>query len=262
MKRRPWTLRVAALVAAGVLSSAAAYGTSDEGVGAVDPKAAELVRRMAGYLSGLDAFRVLSETTIEVVLEDGQKLQFGNATLTTVRRPDRLRADRRGDLAGASLYYDGGQVTLYGTSQQYYASAAAPASLDELLGFLEERLDMAAPAADLLHSDGGAGLLEAVQSGLYVGRSEVSGVPCHHLAFRAEEVDWQVWIEDGERPLPRKYVITTRDVEGSPQFAVELGDWDVAPTVSDEDFLFVPPEGATKIEFDMPDGAGEEEAGS
>jgi len=197
-----------------------------------------------------------------VVLENGQKLQFGSATRTALRRPDRLRADRLGELAAISLYYNGSQVTLYGPRQKYYASKDAPASLDELLPFLEDKLDLAAPGADLLYSDGGAGLLDGVQSGLYVGLAEVSGVRCHHLAFRSEGVDWQIWIEDGARPLPRKYVITTRDVEGSPQFEVELGEWEISANISDAEFAFSPPKGATKIEFDQGAEAPEQEEGS
>jgi hypothetical protein len=254
--------RAVTLALAGLLAAVPAMQTAGaEEASGVDPKAAAQMQRMVDYLAGLTAFRLRTETTLEVVLETGQKIQFGSVVRGAVQRPDRLRADREGDVVALSLYYDGSHVTLWSPHKQYYASKAAPATLDEVLGFLEEELDMAAPAADLLYSDGGAELLKEATSGLYVGVSEVDGARCHHLAFRAEDVDWQIWIEDGERPLPRKYVITTRDVEGLPQFEVRLGDWEVAAAIPDEEFTFTPPEGATRIEIQTPDAAGSGEEG-
>jgi hypothetical protein len=247
---------------AGLLAIAPAMQTAEaEEAGGVDPKAAAQMKRMVDYLAGLTAFRLRTETTLEVVLESGQKIQFGSTARGAVQRPNRLRVDREGDVAALSLYYDGSHVTLWSPRRQYYASKAAPATLDDVLGFLEEELDMAAPAADLLYSDGGAGLLKEATSGLYVGVSEVDGARCHHLAFRAEHVDWQIWIEDGERPLPRKYVITTRDVEGSPQFAVRLSDWEVAAMIPREEFTFTFFNDTATTEIYTPHEAGNGEEG-
>jgi hypothetical protein len=41
--------------------------------------------------------------------------------------------------------------------------------------------------------------------GSYIGREEVGGSVTHHLAFRNPNVDWQIWIRDGQQPLPLKY---------------------------------------------------------
>ena len=88
-----------------------------------------------------------------------------------------------------------------------------------------------------------------MQSGFYAGLSAVLGVECHHLAFRGEETDWQIWIENSERPLPKKCVITTKWVAGAPQFTALLTNWDVSPQLKDSLFTFVPPGKAQKIEF-------------
>jgi hypothetical protein len=74
-------------------------------------------------------------------------------------------------------------------------------------------------------------------------------VPVHHLAFRTPSIDFQVWVQDGDKPLPRKYVITTKWMTGAPQNGVELTDWNLAPRIDDTVFTFTPPAGARKIDF-------------
>ena len=82
-----------------------------------------------------------------------------------------------------------------------------------------------------------------------VGPSVVGGVKTTHLAFRGGEVDWQIWIEDGDKPLPRKFILSSKKVSGEPEFTVLIRNWDVAPKLSDQEFNFKPPKGAKKIEF-------------
>jgi len=77
----------------------------------------------------------------------------------------------------------------------------------------------------------------------------VGGVQCDHLAFRGPVVDWQMWIQDGAQPLLRKYVITTKDLAGWPQFTLVVRDWNLAPSFGDSRFSFVPSAGARQIEF-------------
>ena len=55
-----------------------------------------------------------------------------------------------------------------------------------------------------------------------LGSGVINGVECDYLAFRTEDVDWQIWVEDGERALPRKVVITFKDQPGYPQFVAVL----------------------------------------
>ena len=216
----------------------------------VDPQADRVLRGMSQYLQGLRAFRVSADSALEVVLENGQKLQFVAASQVVVRRPDRLRSERRGAQADAVLYYDGDSVTLFGRRQNVWATTEAPRALDEMIEFARDDLDIEAPAADLLASDVYATLMEDVRSGMYVGQEEVGGVSAHHLAFRNRGgTDWQIWVQDGATPLPVRYVVVSTDVQSDPQFEVALHDWDTRATVSDADFAFEAPPGARQIEF-------------
>ena len=131
----------------------------------------------------------------------------------------------------------------------YYATIDAPPTIEAAMDHAEQSFGLVAPLADLMYKNSYDLLTEDVQTGFYVGLSTVFGVECHHLAFRAEETDWQVWIETGERPFPKKFVITSKWVAGAPQFTGLLTKWDVSPELKDSLFIFVAPEGADQIEF-------------
>jgi hypothetical protein len=215
----------------------------------IDPEAEKMLRRMGDYLATRQQFTVKAENTLEVVLTSGQKLQFGGPTTLSVSRPNRMRAHRQGDIANQEFFYDGKTLTLYNPRENLYATTAAPATLDEMLDFSREKLDIIAPAAELLYKNSAEKMLKEASSGFVVGPGVVAGVKSTHLAFRGAELDWQIWIEDGVRPLPRKFVLTSKQVKGEPQFTALIRNWDVAPKLTDREFSFAPPKGAKKVEF-------------
>ena len=59
------------------------------------------------------------------------------------------------------------------------------------------------------------------------------GVNCHHLAFTQENVDWQVWIQDGPQPFIRKFVITHKNEPGAPEFTALITHWDLTQRIAD-----------------------------
>jgi hypothetical protein len=215
----------------------------------IDPQAEKLLKRMSDYLASRQQFTAKAESTLEVVLTSGQKLQYDSPATLMVSRPNKLRAHRKGDLANQEFFYDGKTLTLYNPRENLYATTAAPPTLDETLDFAREKLDIIAPAAELLYKNAAEKMLKESSSGFAVGPSVVGGVKCTHLAFRGSEVDWQIWIEDGDKPLARKFILTSKKVAGEPQFTVLIRNWDVAPKLTNQEFSFTPPKGAKKIEF-------------
>lgn len=232
-----------------MLVSAPTYSADAASASAVKPEADQLLRQMSDYLISLDQFSVRAENTEDVLLPSGQKLQMGYSVELFVRRPDRLRANVRGDRDNQDLFYDGETITLLDTDLNYYATIAAPPELDAALDYAMEAFNLRAPLSDLVYTNAYAALTENTESGFYVGMSEVRGVECHHLAFVQHDIDWQVWIENSETPLPRKLVITDKWVTGAPQFVAILSDWNVSPHLQDKLFTFVEPDKAEKIEF-------------
>lgn len=219
----------------------------------MDPQAKELLQRSTSYLAAQDRFTVETESTIEAVLHSGQKIQFDHTVGLAIQRPNKLRAERRGDLVDQVFYYDGKSLALHNPGDNVFATLPAPETLEEMLDFARESLDIVAPAGDLIYRNAFDILMQDVESGFVVGRSVINGVPCVHLAFRKGETDWQIWIQEGSSPLPRRLVITSRDVTNAPQFTVEMKRWDLAPVLDDAVFAFDPPDGAQGIEF-LPSG--------
>ena len=215
----------------------------------IDPQAEKLLRRMSDYLAGRQQFSLRAESTLEVVLTSGQKIQFDSPATLVVSRPNKLHAHRRGDIANQEFFYDGKTLTLYNPKENLYATTAAPATLDEMFDFAREKLDVIAPGTDLFYKDAAEKMLKASSSMFVVGPSVVASAKTTHLAFRAADVDGQVWIEDGDKPLPRKFILTSKQVKGEPAFTIVIRSWDLAPKVTDKEFVFVPSKGAKKIEF-------------
>jgi hypothetical protein len=213
---------------------------------------------MTDYVGKLPQFSVDTAATLEVVLYSGQKIQFTSASRNTLQRPDKLRSERIGDVVSQLFYYDGRKLTIYNPQDGYYATVAAPATIEAMMDLARDKLDVVAPAGDLVTLDAYERLMDGVTQGFWVGKSAVGGVPCDHLAFRSGAVDWQIWIEDGEKPLPRKFVITSLDVAQAPQFEVVMSNWSLEPAIPADYFNFTPPQGARAIEF-LPVGqAGEQ----
>jgi hypothetical protein len=241
--------RIVSAAALAVLVTAASPQLGLAQPAGIEPAAEKLLQRMSDYLAGRQQFTLKAESTLEVVLTSGQKVQFESPATLEVSRPNKLRAHRKSDIANQEFFYDGKTLTLYNPKENLYATTAAPASIDETLDFAREKLDIIAPVSELLYKNAAEKMLKASSSGFVVGPSVVAGVKTTHLAFRGSEVDWQIWIEDGDKPLPRKFILTSKQVKGEPEFTVVIRNWDVAPKLTDQEFSFTPGKGAKKIEF-------------
>lgn len=220
----------------------------------IDPRADQALHRMSDYLGGLKSFQVRAATVDEVVLTSGQHLQFMTDSIVMVKRPDRLRSERVGahDMA---FFDDGRTLSLYCKGQNSYSSIPAAQGLDAAID-QARAYGLDAPGADLLAARPYDVLTDDVTTGDYIGVETVDGVPCHHLAFRGDETDWQIWIQDGPQPLPLRYSILSKKVTGQPQFTVRMSQWQPAANLPDNMFTFQPPAGATRTEQFPQDCAG------
>jgi hypothetical protein len=215
----------------------------------VAPEAKQILKASTDFLASQQRFTADTRNTLEIVLKSGQKIEFNSTGRQSVQRPDKLRADRTGDLVEQVFVYDGKSLTLYNPQDKVYAQVAAPATLEGMLDFARTKYDIVAPAGDLVYKDAYDILMDGVTEGIVVGKAVIEGVLCDHLAFRAPQVDWQIWIQEGSQPLPRKIVITTLDLPNAPQFSVTVTQWNLAPTFDAGTFSFTPAAGVKKIDF-------------
>jgi hypothetical protein len=214
----------------------------------LDPSATEVLQFMSDYLAATAAFSVNADVDFEVVASTGQKLQFSSYSSLVMQRPSGLYLERRGAVADAEIFFDGSQITLFGRRINAYAQQALTGTVDDAILTVEAETGLPFPGADLLFADPYAVLSEGVESSTYLGTAYIDGVEVHHLAFREAEVDWQLWVQTGDVPLPMKYVITTKWLTGAPQYEIRLRDWDTSPSIDDARFTFTAPAGATPLE--------------
>ena len=224
----------------------------------VDPRADELVRQMSERLARAAAFALEAEEVYDEVPDQSPRRQLTNLRRVAMRRPDRLVGDTSGDAMNRTFWYDGKVFSALDKEQNVWASGAVPPTVDKALDWVFEQTSTVIPLGDFLYADVYARLMGDVQRGVYLGIHEAAGVPCHHLSFEQATIDWQIWIDAGKEPLPRKLVITYKTEDEVPQYAVTIRKWNLQAKLPDALFAFSPPEGATRVEvvaFGGPPGA-------
>jgi len=224
----------------------------------VDPRADELVRQMSDRLARAPSLALEAEEVYDEVPEHSPRRQLTNRRHVAMRRPDRLVGDAAGDALNRSFWYDGKVFSAHDKEQHVWTSGAVPPTVDEALDWVFEQTGTVIPLADFLYADSYARLMQDVQRSVYLGIHEAAGVPCHHLSFEQASIDWQIWIDAGPEPLPRKLVITYKTEDEVPQYSVTIRKWNLQATLPEAIFAFAPPEGATRIDivaFGGPSGA-------
>jgi hypothetical protein len=185
------------------------------------------------------------------VLADGQKLTHSASATMDVARPDRLRATMRSARSQRVLYFDGTNATLYTPALKVYSTVELNDTLAGLVEKLENRFGIEVPLSDLFVWGTPAAPLNKIESAMNAGQDFIGDDLCDHYAFRQGNVDWQIWITTGAKPLPRKVVIVNRADEARPQ-SVSMITWNLRPEFNDAVFRFVPPKGATQAQIVAP----------
>ena len=238
----------------GVAGSAATQAPSNAPARetAIDPQAKEALTRMSDFFKSLPALSVHEDITREQVINGDLKVQKASSADILVRRPDRLKADVVGDDdKNHTIFFDGKTLTVYMPNKKYYAQMDAAGTLAATLDAAESRYGVDFPAPDFVRLASGEDFAKGLTAAGYVGKSRVAGADCEHYAYRTADVDYQMWIEAGDKPLPRKLVITSKKEPTQPAYTAVV-TWDLSPRVDDGSFAFTPPDGATKIAFGTP----------
>lgn len=219
-------------------------------IGVIDARADQWLRRMSDYLGSMRQFSFVAEAAFDEVSETtGQKLQFSRLSRVDVARPDAIRGATEGDLESRRYWYDGRRLTILDTDRNVYSQVSVPPRIDDMFDHVADEYGLVVPLSDLLFDDVYDALVEGVLIGQYVGRHRVGPYRCHHLAFTQDTIDWQIWIEDGERPLPRKMVITYKDLPDAPQYTALFTEWRTRESFPSDHFRFEPPATARRVEM-------------
>jgi len=252
-KQGAWQVILASGISLGLAITAVPSISADR----IDPEADKILRSMSAYLGGLSTFIANAEIDTEVIDLEGQKIQLSSSTTIAVKRPNKLNVRRQGVVADMELIFDGTTLTILEKEHNAFFQAKAQGTIDDVLDVVRTSIGLDAPAADLLYANPHSSLSSNVTSSTYLGTAYVNGVESHHLLFRDNQVDWQLWVKVGDEPLPTKYIITTKWVTGAPQHSVRFRDWNTHPKIGPNQFKFSAPSGATRLEMISVDETGE-----
>jgi hypothetical protein len=212
--------------------------------------AKSILKAMSDYIKNQKNIEITFDSDIEVITPQLEKIQFTNSGDVLLSRPNKLRAHRVGGYAEVALYFDGKTVSVYGTHINGYTQFEAPGTIDQLIEALREGHGVALPGADLLLSNSYDTLVAEVMEARHIGRGVIDGRECEHLAFRNFDTDWQLWVEVGKNPIPRKLVITSKTLNNAPQYTLRIKGWITGAEPARNAFAFTPPAKAQKLSPD------------
>jgi len=240
------------LATLGTAAAIVAYGSAQSrpaADAAIAPQADAALKQMGACLAAARQFSFAADDMMDQLLADGQRVQVSINHRFTVRRPNAVAAEAEGDLENARYVYDGKSLAIVDRAENIYALLDVPNTIDAMLDYVAEKYALTMPLSDLFYSEPYAVARPRMRCVSYVGLHQVRGVKCHHLAIRQESVDWQIWIQATDPPVPRKLVITYKELPGQPQYVAFLNDWNLAAEVPEGTFSFTPPPGARKTDL-------------
>lgn len=230
-----------------LFAAMAITGVNAHSAAAAEGEAQTILKAMADYVSRQENLSLKYDSDVEVVTPAVEKIQFSASGDVTLSRPNKFRVSRTGGYADVELVSDGSTVTVHDRGGNRFAQVSGGGSFDEVVDRLRTEAPVELPGADLLLSKPYEELMAGVLEAKHIGRGVVEGVECEHLAFRNLDTDWQIWVEVGDRPVPRKYVITSKAVGAAPQYTLRLRDWKTGANPAPDAFAFKPPEGSSGV---------------
>jgi hypothetical protein len=214
----------------------------------VDPESIKALNKMGAYLRSLNTFEVALDTTTDAVLDDGEKVKLSGVTNYKVRRPNALLVTMASDRKVRTIYYDGKSLTVYAPRVHYYATVSAPPTIKETLQRAYDNYGVELPLEDLFRWGTPDDKRNDLKAGTVIGYAKIDGKDTDQFAFRQGDIDWQVWIQRGDKPLPVKVVLTTTSDPASPEFSSVMR-WNTNANFSDAVFAFKPPADAKPIKI-------------
>ena len=209
---------------------------------------------MGKYLRTLKVYGIHADTTNDESFDNGQKLQFTGSADYLVHVPDQLLLSLKSNAKTRVYTYDGKTLSQYAPLLGYYSSIEFKGTLGQMVLYVKDKYDLDMPLADLFLWGTDNVDTNDIKEAVYIGVEQMNGHDSDHFAFRQEGVDWQIWIQSGDQPLPDKLVVTDIDDPTQPTFASNL-KWDLSPKIQAKDFIFIPPKNAVKIDSITVDSA-------
>lgn len=223
-----------------------------------DPASAKrVVKSMSTYMASQNNLSADFDVALDVITPELEKVQFAASGSLLLARPDKVHLVRKGGYSEVELLSDGKTVTISNMAGGAYAQLASPGTVDQIINVLRSNYGIDMPGADLLLTNSYDELMAGVVEAKHIGVGVINGVECEHLTFRNADSDWQLWVRTGDRPLPCKYIISSKTVAASPDYTVQFRNWSSGQAAAATAFNFAPAKGAKKVEFNQLVGIGD-----
>ena len=238
-----------ALMLAFALGSVPSIAVAQDEANPLPEKVDGLLKKMSEHLAKAQTFALEADILFDEVLDSGVLIQRAAKLKLLGQRPGALRASFKSDTEERTVWYDGKTVTILDLDDQVQAKAEVPDKIGPAMDHLMDHYGISIALSDFLFENPYEALTESVGEAHYIGMSLVKGIQCHQLSFRQESIDWQLWIEDGGNPAPRKLLIVYKEIEGAPRYMATLTGVKLEKPIPASIFQAVIPDGITQIDL-------------
>lgn len=236
-----------ALISTAMVATAPARATDNR----FDAQTAKLLYAMSSELAAAHRFRFAARTEVNGTNAAGQAVRHGNDVSVSMERPSHLFAHVRGDLVKSDLWFDGHALTKFDVEDRTHAKIAVRGGVEELLDHLASQYHLTFPLADFLVHDTYGNFSRAITSGRYGGLESIDGTTCHRLDFTQADIDWQLWVDGGSHPLPKKIAITYKNAPRQPRWSAVFRAWELPSRIEATEFRARIPRRSARVPFAM-----------
>jgi hypothetical protein len=219
----------------------------------IDAKTKEILKKVGTLYK--DAKSLHADMAIDVTVEaDGQdKREFKVKGTIDVKRPNMfaLRTTVNKDAGlGPDVISDGKNLFIYAKRMKQYSEKKAPDKLPDVgramlgLGFQNTGMLF----QNVLADDPADALFEGVTEAKHVGMEKVDGKEAHHMKFKQQGLDWELWVASEGEPFVLKAKNLAEGPNGKLSTVETYTKWKLNGEFEKDPFTFKAPDGAEKVD--------------
>lgn len=245
---------------------------------APDARVEDLLRKMTTFYTYLESYSTRARSTTTVVGE-GLRAEMTADYDIALQRPHRAALVFRKGFNGLSSVSDGRTVVTYVAFLKQYVETPASGALEDVLRVeVAGALGAATPGAllgDLAGQESFQNVTEGITASRWVGSESVDGAPCQRVSFTRADGEWDLWIQEGDKPLLRRALLRLASEGGEVPMLGPLSslgesrvtmqsdysDWQLNPALAADRFAFTPPPGSQRMDLG-PSDHGPEASGA
>jgi hypothetical protein len=204
-----------------------------------------MLRQMSDTLSHARHLTFTATRRLDATLAENIGMPESSTIEVAVSRPQMLRGRMVSKDDARTFYADGRSITLVDEHMKLYATEPVAGTIDEMVEALDAQFGFTPPLAEFVLNDPFQKFNKLIERSAYQGQEAIEGQACDHLSLTGPIADAEVWIARANH-LPRRFIATFKDREGGPRLTLDFADWNLAATLDDSLFVFVPPAGTAK----------------